>query len=54
MQAMRDPEQEPEPQYDSDMAVYVGDGNPNVERNIATMKRMAAEEGEGPKGEPGR
>lgn len=54
MQEMRDPEQEPEAQYDSDMAVYVGKGNPAVERNIATMKRMAADELEGPKGEPER
>jgi arylsulfatase A-like enzyme len=29
--------------YDSDMAVYVGKGNPVVERNIALMKRWAAE-----------
>jgi arylsulfatase A-like enzyme len=53
MQEMRDPEEEPEAQYDSDMAVYVGAGNPEVERNIATMKRMAAEEREETKVEPG-
>lgn len=29
--------------YDSDMAQYLGRGNPEVERNIATMKRWAAE-----------
>lgn len=29
--------------YDSDMAVYVGNGRPEVERTIATMKRWAAE-----------
>ena len=29
--------------YDSDMAVYVGRGNPDVEKNIAIMKRWAAE-----------
>ncbi len=29
--------------YDSDMAVYVGKGNPNVEQNIARMKQWAAE-----------
>jgi hypothetical protein len=29
--------------YDSDMRVYVGNGNAEVERNIATMKRWAAE-----------
>lgn len=45
MWEMRDPAEEPEAQYDSDMAVYLGAGNPAVERNIATMKRLAAEEG---------
>jgi hypothetical protein len=34
---------ETEAMYDSEMRVYVGDGNPEVERNIATMKRWAAE-----------
>lgn len=34
---------EPEAMYDSDMAVYVGSGRPEVERNIATMKAWAAE-----------
>ena len=34
---------EPEAMYDSDMRVYVGQGNPEVERNIALMKRWAAE-----------
>jgi hypothetical protein len=29
--------------YDSDMAVYVGRGNPNVQQNIALMKKWAAE-----------
>lgn len=29
--------------YDSDMAVYVGKGNPEVQKNIALMKRWAAE-----------
>jgi hypothetical protein len=29
--------------YESDMQVYVGKGNPEVEANIATMKRWAAE-----------
>jgi arylsulfatase A-like enzyme len=29
--------------YDSDMAVYVGRGNPAVEKNIALMKQWAAE-----------
>jgi hypothetical protein len=29
--------------YDSDMKVYVGKGRPEVEANIATMKRWAAE-----------
>ncbi len=30
--------------YDSDMAAYVGKGNPTVEKNIATMKQWAATE----------
>jgi arylsulfatase A-like enzyme len=30
--------------YDSDMAVYVGKGNPEVEKNIAIMKQWATEE----------
>lgn len=34
---------EAEAMYDSDMRVYVGNGNAEVERNIATMKRWAAE-----------
>ena len=34
---------EPEAMYESDMQVYVGKGNPEVEANIATMKRWAAE-----------
>lgn len=29
--------------YDSDMAVYIGRGNPEVEQNIALMKKWAAE-----------
>jgi hypothetical protein len=29
--------------YDSDMKVYVGRGNSNVEKNIALMKKWAAE-----------
>jgi arylsulfatase A-like enzyme len=29
--------------YDSDMVAYLGKGNPEVEKNIATMKRWAAE-----------
>ena len=35
----RDPPEETEAEYDSDMAAYVGPGNPVVERNIAIMKR---------------
>ncbi|MBA3482362.1 MAG: sulfatase, partial [Pirellulales bacterium] len=38
-----DHEPESQAMYESDMAVYVGDGNPTVERNIALMKRWAAE-----------
>jgi arylsulfatase A-like enzyme len=34
---------EPETMYDSDMAEYLGKGNPAVEKNIALMKRWAAE-----------
>ena len=34
---------EPEAMYESDMKVYVGTGKPEVEANIATMKRWAAE-----------
>jgi arylsulfatase A-like enzyme len=34
---------ESEEMYDSDMAVYVGNGNPLVERNIARMKQWARE-----------
>lgn len=34
---------EAESMYDSDMAVYVGKGNPAVEKNIALMKKWAAE-----------
>jgi hypothetical protein len=29
--------------YDSNMAVYVGKGNPAVKRNIELMKKWAAE-----------
>jgi hypothetical protein len=29
--------------YDSDMKVYLGKGNPEVERNIAIMKKWASE-----------
>jgi hypothetical protein len=30
--------------YDSDMLVYVGKGNPVVEKNIALMKQLAESE----------
>jgi arylsulfatase A-like enzyme len=43
MAATRDPGPEPAAMYDSDMRVYVGGGNPELEANIATMKRWAAE-----------
>jgi len=43
MAACGDRDPEPEAMYDSDMRAYVGKGNPTVERNIATMKRLAAE-----------
>jgi hypothetical protein len=29
--------------YDSDMKVYVGNGNPQVEKNISLMKQWARE-----------
>ncbi len=41
--ATKDPGPESEAMYDSDMKVYVAKGNPEVERNIAQMKRWAAE-----------
>jgi len=34
---------ESESRYDSDMAVYVGKGNAQVEKNIARMKQWAKE-----------
>ena len=43
MQETGDDGPEPEAMYDSDMRAYVGAGNPIVEENIATMKRLAAE-----------
>lgn len=41
--ATKDPGPESMAMYDSDMKPYVGKGNPEVERNIAQMKRWAAE-----------
>ncbi|MGA0134796.1 MAG: sulfatase [Opitutales bacterium] len=41
--ATKDPAPESMAMYDSDMKVYVAKGNPEVERNIAQMKRWAAE-----------
>lgn len=41
--ATKDPAPESMAMYDSDMKPYVGKGNPEVERNIAQMKRWAAE-----------
>ncbi|MFM7107430.1 MAG: sulfatase [Planctomycetaceae bacterium] len=43
LEETRDPGPEPDAMYDSDMKVYVGRGNPQLEANIATMKRWAAE-----------
>ncbi|MCC6509075.1 MAG: sulfatase [Pirellulaceae bacterium] len=37
----RDQGAEPEAMYDSDMKVYLGRGNPEVERNVASMKKWA-------------
>lgn len=41
--ATREPGAEPMARYDSDMKPYLGKGNPEVERNIAQMKKWAAE-----------
>jgi N-sulfoglucosamine sulfohydrolase len=41
--ATKDPAPESMAMYDSDMKPYLGKGNPEVERNIAQMKRWAAE-----------
>jgi len=43
MERTRDPGAEPEAMYDSDMAVYLKKKNPQVEKNIALMKRWAKE-----------
>lgn len=43
MQETKDPGPESESRYDSDMKVYVGKGNVEVEKNIATMKQWAKE-----------
>ena len=41
--ATKDPGPESMAMYDSDMKPYVGKGNPEVERNIAQMKKWASE-----------
>jgi arylsulfatase A-like enzyme len=43
MEATRDPGPESDAMYDSDMAVYIGQGNATVEQNIALMKRWKKE-----------
>jgi arylsulfatase A-like enzyme len=43
MAACGDAGPEPEAMYDSDMAVYLAPGRPDVERNITTMKAWATE-----------
>ncbi len=43
MKETNDPGSESDRMYDSDMKVYVGQGNPVVEKNIALMKQWAAE-----------
>jgi arylsulfatase A-like enzyme len=43
IETTRDHGPEPDAMYDSDMAVYIGKGNPAVEKNIALMKQWAAE-----------
>jgi arylsulfatase A-like enzyme len=39
----KDPAPESDEMYDSDMRLYLGRGNPEIERNIALMKRWSAE-----------
>jgi len=43
MSETNDHGEESEAMYDSDMAVYIGSGNPVIEKNIALMKKWAAE-----------
>ena len=43
MRETQDRGPEADAMYDSDMAVYVGKGNPEVEKNIAVMKQWAVE-----------
>jgi arylsulfatase A-like enzyme len=43
MEETHDQGPEPEKMYDSDMVEYLGKGNPAVEKNIALMKKWAAE-----------
>jgi arylsulfatase A-like enzyme len=43
IETTRDRGPESEAMYDSDMAVYIGRGNPEVEKNVALMKKWAAE-----------
>jgi hypothetical protein len=43
MEETHDRGPEPQSMYDSDMAVYIGRGNPDVEKNIALMKKWATE-----------
>lgn len=43
LRTTRDGGRESEAMYDSDLAVYLGRGHPVIERNIALMKRWAAE-----------
>ncbi|MFZ9992343.1 MAG: sulfatase, partial [Opitutales bacterium] len=43
LSATRDPGPESMAMYDSDMKPYLSKGNPEVERNIAQMKKWAAE-----------
>ena len=43
MAETRDGGPESDARYDSDMAVYLGRGNPAVEKNIALMKQWAKE-----------
>jgi hypothetical protein len=43
MRETKDHGPESDSRYDSDMAAYLGKGNPEVEKNIGLMKKWAKE-----------
>jgi hypothetical protein len=43
MAETKDQGPESEQMYDSDMVLYLGNGNPAIEKNIALMKQWAKE-----------